>query len=244
MLVVVMTAAAALLFVVMMLMVMMLQLRQFLLQSGFTGHSLQQLSAGQFVPGGNYQGCGLIMLPQQRHGGIQLGLGDIGGTGEDDGGCGLDLVVIEFAKILHIELDLACISHSHLEIHHHIVAGDLLHGSNHIAELAHTGGFDDDAVGIVLLDDLHQGLTEIAHQAAADATGVHLGDVDARILQEATVDADLAEFVFDEHQVLALVGFLDHFLDEGGLTGAEEAGVNINLGHKNEPPIFRVYPIL
>jgi hypothetical protein len=73
------------------------------------------------------------MLPQQPNRCIQLGLRNVGSTREDDGRSGLDLVIIEFTKVLHIELYLAGISNCHLIIHHHVVTGDFLHSSNHIA---------------------------------------------------------------------------------------------------------------
>ena len=44
------------------------------------------------------------------------------------------------------------------------------------------------------------------------------------LLQKAAVDADLAELVLDEHDLLACKGLFDELLDKGGLTGAKEAG--------------------
>jgi hypothetical protein len=85
---------------------------------------------------------------------------------------------------------------------------------------------------VVLLNHLHQGLAKVTHQGATNAAGVHFGDVNASVLQEAAVDANLTKFVLNEYQIFALIGFLDHFLNEGGLTGAKEAGVYINFGHK------------
>ena len=111
------------------------------------------------------------------------------------------------------------------------MANDLLHGANDIGQLADAGGLDDDTVGMVLSDDLLQGLAEVAHQGAADAAGVHLGDVDAGILQEAAVNADLAELVLDEDQFLALVALSDELLDEGSLAGSQETGVDVDFCH-------------
>ena len=113
-----------------------------------------------------------------------------------------------------------------------MVVCDLFHRADDVGELAHTGGLNDDPIGIVLCDHLGQGLTKVAHQAAADTAGVHFGNVDTGILQKAAVDADLAEFVFDEHQLLALIGFGNQLLNEGGLTGTQEAAVNIDLCHE------------
>ena len=84
---------------------------------------------------------------------------------------------------------------------------------------------------MVFPDDLGQRLAEVAHQGAADAAGVHLSDVDARILEEAAIDADLTEFILDENQLLACVSLLNHFLDQRGLACAKKTGVDIDFCH-------------
>ena len=172
------------------------------------------------------------MLPEHFHGGIQLELIDGIGAGQDDGGGGFDLVVVELTEVLHIHLHLACVHHGHGVAQGHFVARNLVHGTDDIGQLAHAGGLNNDAVGMVLGNHLFQSLAEVAHQGAADAAGVHLGDVDAGILQEAAVNADLAELILDEHQLLPLVALGNQLLDQGGFTGSQEAGVNIYFGHK------------
>ena len=194
-------------------------------------HGLHQLLAGQLRPGGGDDGSRLVALPQHLNRGIQLGLGNGIGTGQDDGRGGLHLVVVEFSKVFGVNLDLACIHHSHGVAQSYIGTGNLIHGADHIRQLAHTGGLDDNPVGMVLPDDLFQSLSEVTHQRAADAAGVHLGNVDARVLQESAVDADFTEFILNQYQLLALVALGDHLLDQRGLTGAQKTGVNINLCH-------------
>ena len=233
-LVVMVTAAAMLIMVMMMVMLMgMLQLCQFLCQSGLTLHSLDQLGAGKLTPGSGDNGGLLVMLPDQGNRGIQLGLRCGIGTGENDGGSGFDLVVVELTKVLHIDLHLAGIADSNGVTQRHFLIHNLLHSADNIGQLAHTGGLNDDPVGVVLRDDLLQRLAEVAHQAAADAAGVHFGNVDAGILEETTINTNLTEFIFNQNQLLALVGFLDHLLDQCGLAGAQETGININFCHKN-----------
>ena len=85
--------------------------------------------------------------------------------------------------------------------------------------------------GGVVLQHLFQGGAEVAHQGAADAAGVHLGDLHSGVLQEAAVNADLAELVLDEHVLLALEGLAEELLDEGGLAGSQETGDNVDLRH-------------
>ena len=240
---VVVVAAAAILFVFVVVMMLVLQFLHGGRQGRLTFHGLQQLRTGQLTPGGYHDGGIRIMLPQQGHSGIQLGLGNGIGAGKDDGTGGFHLVIVELAEILHIHLYLAAIHNRHGKAQLHIGVGDLLHRSHHIAELANAGGLDDNSFGCILGDDLFQRLAKIAHQAAADAAGIHFGNIDASILQEAAVDADLTKFVFDQHQLLARIGLLDHFLDQRGLAGAQEAGIDINFRHWKisfaiELPIF------
>ena len=91
---------------------------------------------------------------------------------------------------------------------------------------------------MVLLHHLLQGGAEITHQRAADAAGVQLIDLDAGLLQEAAVDADLTELVLDQNDLLAGKGLLDEFFDQSGLAGAQEAGKNINFGHSLNASFF------
>ena len=57
---------------------------------------------------------------------------------------------------------------------------------------------------MVLVDHLLQSLAKIPHQGAADAAGVHLPDFNARLLEEAAVNADFTELILNEDQLLAL----------------------------------------
>ena len=180
-------------------MVLVSQLCQFLGQCGLAFHGLQQLLTGQFIPGSGDDGGIGIVLPQHLHSLIQLGLRNGIGTGQDDGGCGLHLVVVEFTEVLHIDLHLAGIHHSNGIAQGHIVGGNLFHSTDDIGQLAYTGRFDDNPVGMVLIYDLGQSLAEITHQTAADAAGVHFGNIDTRVLEETAVDADLTKFIFDKN---------------------------------------------
>ena len=212
---------------------LLLQSCQFGSQGSLTFHRLYQLLAGKIVPRGGHHSCFGVMLPQQCHGGIQLGLRNGIGAGQDNGGSGLDLVVVELTKVFGVELDLASIGYGNSVTKCYIGTGHLFHGANDVGQLTNTGGFNNDPVGIILGDDLLKSLAKVAHQAAANAAGVHLRDVDAGLLEEAAVNTDLTELVFDEHQLLALVAFCDHFFDQSCLAGTQEAGVNINFCHKS-----------
>ena len=237
---VVMAAAALAVMVVMMVLVLMLVLsvslgshrHQLRLEIGLGGHSLQDLLAGQVVPIGGHDGGGGVLLAQQGYGSCHLVLRGGLGAAEQDAAGMADLVVVELAKVLHIQLDLVHVCYGNKAVQLHIqVLGHTFHSTGHVGQLAHAGRLDQDAVRVVLLHHLLQGGAEIAHQRAADAAGVQLIDADAGLLQKAAVNADLAKFVLDQHDLLSGKGLLDQLFDKSGLTGAQKAGENIDLGH-------------
>jgi len=234
MVVIMVMAAAGTMLVMLVVMVMclgMLHLGDDLGNGCAALHGFLQLVAGQLTPGGGDDGGVGVMLLEHFHSGIQLLLGHGIGAGQNDAGSGLHLIVIKLTEILHIDLDLIGVHNRHGAAQGYIIAGDLLHSADHIGQLADTGRLDDDAVGVVLVNDLGQGTAEVANQTAANATGIHFGDVNACLLQETSINADLAKFVFDEDQFFALVALGDHLLDQGGFTGTQEAGVNIDFCH-------------
>ena len=195
-------------------------------------HGIHNLLALQLVPVGGDDGGLRVLLPDHGHGAGDLVLTGSAGTAQNDGIGMADLVVVELTEVLHVQPHLVHVRHGHKAVQLHIpLGGNALHSLGHVAQLAHAGGLDQDAVRLVLVDNLLQSLPEVAHQAAADAAGVHLGNLDAGLLQKAAVDADLAELILDEHQLLARVGLGNQLLDERGLAGAQKAGKNINLGH-------------
>ena len=203
------------------------------------GHGLQDLLTGQLVPCGGHDGSGGVLLAQ--HGDRSGDLLFAGGLGaaEQDAACVADLVVVELAEVLHIHLHLVHIGHGDKAVQLHIqMLGYAFHSAGHIGELAHAGGLDDDAVGVVLLHHLLQGGAEVAHQRAADAAGVQLVDLDAAFLQKAAVNADLAELVLDQHHLLAGKGLFDELFDQGSFTGTKEAGENIDFGHDSIASFF------
>ena len=168
------------------------------------GHGLQDLLTGQGIPCGGHDGSGGVLLAQHGYGSGDLLLAGGLGAAEQDAACVADLVIVELAEVFHIHLDLVHIGHGDKAVQLHVqVLGHAFHSAGHVGELAHAGGLDDDAVGVVLLHHLLQSGSEVAHQRAADAAGVQLVDLDAAFLQKAAVDADLAELVLDQHDLLA-----------------------------------------
>ena len=203
------------------------------------GHGFQDLLTGQVIPCGGHDGGGGVLFAQHCHGSGDLFLAGGLGAAEQDAACVADLIIVELAEVLHIHLDLVHIGHGDKAVQLHVqMLCHALHGAGHITQLANAGRLDDDAVGVVLLHHLLECGAEIAHQRAADAAGVQLVDLDAGLLQEAAVDADLAELVLDEHDLLACKGLLDELLDKSGLTGTKEAGENVDLGHIRNASFF------
>ena len=160
------------------------------------------------------------MCPEHGYRGIQLVLRDHICTGQQDRGSSFYLIVVELTEVLHIDLHLAGIYHGCRKAQLHRIPGNLFHRGNHVGKLAHAGRLNNDSVRCVFLNHLGQRPAKVSHQAAANTTGVHFGNVDAGLLHKAPVNANLAELIFDQHQLLSRISFRDHFLDQRRLTGA------------------------
>ena len=173
--------------------------------------------AGELAPGGGDDNGVGVVLPKEGQHLAELRLVHQLRPAQDDGAGALHLVVEELAEVLHVDSGFLGVHHGGEGVEQDIVAVDPLHGADHVGELAHARGLDEDPVRGVLGEDLLQRPAEVAHQRAADAAGVHLVHLDARVLHERAVDADLAELVLDQHQLLSLIRFRDQLLDEGGL---------------------------
>ena len=198
----------------------------------------EQLCGGQLVPGSGDDACVRIDGAQQLDGLVHLLGGGHLGAGKDDALGGSDLIGEELAEVagvnaaaVHVgdgcaclkgDLDLICQTCDHVA---------------HLGQLADAGGLDDDAVGMILVDQLDQRVVEITCQSAADAAGVQLGDLDAGVLHERAVNAYFAVFVLKQHQLLAFKGAAgEQLLDKGGLARAEETGNYIDTGHNVTSP--------
>ena len=217
--------ALVLVMVMVVMMVLMLHLAELALQDVFL-HDLADLRAAELIPGGGDQAGVFVDALQQFHRGQGLGVVRAVGAAEDDQVGAGHLVVEEFAEVAGVHLALA-------RVHHRDLRADLrafhaLHGVRHVRQLADARGLDQDPVGRVVAHDLRQRLGEVAHQRAADAAGVHLGDLHARVLQERAVHRDLAEFVLDQHELFVLVSFGDQLTDQGRLAGAQKSGKNVD----------------
>ena len=257
--VVVMVAALVAVLIMVMVVVMMLFLiivrmgsigslcfaQKFGNQVALTIHNGNDLCTGQFVPIGGHNGGGGVLFLDQGNSCGNLFLVCAAGAAQDDAGCVADLVVIELAKVLHIHFDLVHIGHSHKAVQADRQGlAHTLNSAGHITQLANAGRLDQDAVRMISLHDLFQCLAEVAHQGAADAAGVQLVDLNASLTHKAAVNADLAEFVFDQHNLFTLERFLDELFDQGRFACTQKAGENINFRylfcHGNIPFYLKV----
>ena len=236
---VVVAAAGAVLIMLIMVMVVMVVLvlgllgkeLQLLFKGILVLHRLENLCAGELIPRGGNDGGVLVVLAQQSDAGFKLFGLDTVRAAQNDGVCVLDLVVIELAEVLHIHFALVCIGNGGEAIQRNVFHVQVLHGTDHIAQLAYAGRLDQNAVRVVGLQHLTQCLAEVAHKAAADAALAHFGDFNAGVLQKAAVNGNLAELVFDEDELFALKSFGDQLADQRGFACAEEAGKNIDFRH-------------
>ena len=236
--VVVMMAAAALVAVMVVVMMVMLVLVLIVEQlvdgqqevGGFDG--VEHLFRVQIVPGGGDDAGALVVFAQQGDGLFDAVLAGGLGAAEDDGLGAMDLVEEELAEVLQIDAALGHIGHGGAAGQRQIqLMGRVVHHPADVGQLAHAGGLDQDAVGVIGIDQLAEGLGEVAHQRAADAAGVQLGHLNARVLHEAAVHADLAVLVLQQHDLFVAERAAQQLFDQRGLARAEETGNNVNLRH-------------
>ena len=192
---------------------------------------MDRLSA-QLIPGRSDNRCIRILLPDHGDCLIDLFLRGVLRPGENDCPGALNLVVIELAKVLHVHLYLLDIGNCHKRADLQIAfLRCILDRAADVRQLADAGRLDDDMIRVKLLHDLLQGLRKVPHQAAADAAGIHLGNIDAGFLQKPSVNPDLAELIFNQDYLLSCKHITDQFLNQRRLAGPEESRNNINLCH-------------
>ncbi len=220
--------------------------QELLLEAHAFAHRGQDLLAGQVIPRRGDDGRLRIMLAQQGHTGLHLLLGRLLGAGEHDGAGAFDLIVVELAEVLDVHAGLEDVGDGHAAAQHHFghLFGDAVHRADDVGELAHAGGLDKDAVGRILLQDVLQSLSEIAYQRAADAALAHLGDLDAGFLQKAAVDADLAEFIFNQNHLFSGKAVGKQFFDQCCFTGSQEAADDINRSTHSKSPLLIILAIM
>lgn len=190
-----------------------------------TLHNVNYLLAVKLRPRSGDDSSIGVELAEHSGCGDDLAVGGGVGAAENDNVGIVNLIVEKFAEVADIHAAAAGINDSDLCAD--LAAGHARNGLCNVGELTYARRLDEDAVGIVLVDDLLQSRGEVADEGAADAAGIHLGYLNAGISQEAAVNGDLAELVFDKDELLALVALRDELADERGFSCSEKSGENV-----------------
>ena len=232
--------------VVMMVVVLclMLQALELLLDRITSLHCRQKLLAVKLCPRRGDNGSCCVMLTQKCNRLVQLVLLYVIGVRKHDAACVFDLIVEELAEVFHIHLAFLDVNDRCKAIEHRCILGYALYRADDVGKLADSGGLNENTVGMIGIEHLMQSLTEITDKRAANATAVHFSHFDSRILHKAAVDADLAEFIFNQNQLLSCISLFQKLFDQRCFTCAEKAGKNINLCHVHLPSFFQNHLIL
>ena len=211
-----------------MLVLMLMALHHFFQQVLLHGirllNNLQKLGAGQLAArrGDNRGLC--IVLPQQLHCLLHLVRRHHIGPAHHDGSGIFNLIVKKFTKILHVHLALRRVHNRHGAVERHLnLRRHVTHGLHHVRQLAHAGRLDNHPVRMVFGQHLRQRGSKISHQRTADASRIHFPDFNAGVLQKASVNSNLTEFIFNQHHLLACDGFLQQFLNKCSLSCSQES---------------------
>ena len=197
--VIVMVLVVIVMVVVMLCLVM--QALELLLDGIASLHCRQKLLAVKLTPRGCYDGCRCVVCAQKCDRLVKLCLRNRIGVREHDATGVLDLIVEELAKVFHIHLALFHVDDRGEAIELHALRRNVLHRTDDIRKLANARGLDENAIGMIGCENLLERLAEIANKRAADASAVHFGHLNACVLHKAAVDANLAEFVFNQHEL-------------------------------------------
>ena len=171
-------------------------------------HRLKDRFSVQLIPRSRHDRCHSVVLTQQSDRVCNLFIRSAAGMRKNDRGCGADLIHIEFTEILCIHLAFSRISHRAERSKHDLVGKDGGDRSHDIRKLTDTRGLDQNTVGMILLQYFAERLREVADKRAADATGIHLRNIDPCLLKKAAVNSDLTEFVLNKNDLLADIRFL------------------------------------
>ena len=192
---------------------------------------MEDFLAVNLLPGGsNENGIGILLSYESNAVG-KLTLRGLSGVGKDDGECVLNLVIIELAKVLHIHFALVDIDNNGVGAKLCIGAVNTLYRLDDIGELSDTRWLNDDTVGMKFVKHTAKCGGKITDKRAADTARIHLGNLDARITEEAAVNTDFAKLIFDKDELFADISLGDEFFYESGLSRTEKAGKNIYFRH-------------
>ena len=217
------------------------ELVQFRGKSLLLFHGLQDGLSGNLIPWRGHDGRMVVVFSQKLNAFIQLLLGESVGVAEDDGARVFHLILIELAEVGHIDPRLLRVDDGRESVQFDPVILQILYSDDHVTQLAYAGRLDQDPVRIIGVDDFVERAPKIPHQRTADASGIHLVDLYSGVLQESAVDADLTEFVLDQHDLLIFICFGNQFSDQRCFACSQKSRKNIYFCHVFQS--FLYFPI-
>ena len=221
--------------VVMVMLYLFFEVGKLILYRVLALHRGQKLCAGQCIPVGGDDGSLRIMLAEHCNNGGNLLVRALCGVAEDNTTCISNLIVKEFAEVLHIHFALVDVNNGGEAVQYRALGFCTFYGANNVRKFADTRRLDQNTVGCKFLQYARERLSEVTDERAADAARVHFGDLNACVLHKAAVNADLTEFIFDQNELFARISFFDEFLEQGGFSCTEKARENIDFCHGLSP---------
>ena len=245
MVVVMMMMAAAFLAVLVMVMMLVFILVVIIVVIEVDFHRLagfndfQQRISGQVIPRRRHDADARMLLFHQRAALLDALCGQQLRAAENHRRARLNLVEEELAEVLHIHAALARVHNGRAAGHNEVAVAFLraLDGGEDFAQLAHAGRLNQQAVRMILRNQVINRLLEVAHQRAADAAGIQLINDDARILHKAAVHADFAIFIFQQDDFFLRNAARQQLLDERRFARAQKTRNNVDLNHSCFSPI-------
>ena len=217
--------------VVVMVMMLMCKRRKSIGKRVLLLHCSKNIRARELIPRRSDYGGVSILLANQGKTVVDLLFRCRIGMRKNDRSGMLQLIIKEFTEILHIHLALPCINYSGKRIQDRPVNICPLCRTNNIGKLTDTRGLNDDTIGLKLLVNLGKRLGKITDERAAYTTGIHLGNINAGILQKSAVNTDLAEFVLNQHDLFTHVSFFKKLFNQRSLSRTEKSRKNIYFCH-------------
>ncbi len=173
-----------------------------------------------------------IVLADQAYTFLQLPAIYLIGSAQKNCPCIFNLVQEKFPEILHIHLCLGSIHHCHCTVHLNVqLRRHILHGLQHIGQLAHSRRLNQDSLRCIGLYHFLQRSAKITHKRTADATGIHLFNLNTGLLQKTAVNTDLSKLVLNQHSPAAIHRFPQQFLNKRRLPRSQKTGKHIYFCH-------------
>ena len=120
----------------------------------------------------------------------------------------LYLIVEEFSEILHIHLAFSCINDRRKCVE--LCISTLYGGcrADNVGKLTDARRLYNNSVGRIFDKHLCKRLCEVTDEGAANATRIHFGNLNSRILKKSAVNSNFTELIFDKNYLFSCISFL------------------------------------